>query len=54
MLLYFKFLYSLSIDKVLFSFLYFILENDKIKPEFGVHPSKWVVKNRNSSEKSEL
>ena len=30
MLLYFKFLYSLSIDKVLFSFLYFILENDKI------------------------
>ncbi len=31
MLLYFKFMYSLSIDKVLFSSLYFILENDKIK-----------------------
>ena len=33
---------------------FFYFENYCIIPEFGVHPSKWVVKNRNSSEKSEL
>ena len=45
-----------SIRKLFYSSYIFLygFHNQTILPEFGVHPSKWVVKNRNSSEKSEL